>query len=593
MTTEKMVYDLIVSEDLKQILKEFESESLVAQLLLQKYHSFDTLVGKPINYISISKDGMSISYLTPDRIELLDPSSFWVTKSRFQCRPGALVTKLFNNVAPKEVEKFSNLFRSQVAKPTFDLKVVKGEDIRKYYYWETYADGGGTLGASCMKHSGCKNFFDIYVNNKDTVSMLIMTNQEGKLMGRSLLWTFDSHKIMDRIYTINDELLSFYFKKWAIDNGYLHKSEQNWYNTKFFEQLGQKKQELKLEVKIHSFSLPRFPYIDTFKFIDIEKGVLYNYIPDEYNKKTLYTLCAADGGKYDSEFLRFDGIDRVFRHRGETTEINYGPYSHVITHCNNVTWSEVNSQCVLLKDSCYDEVINDYIFAGEFAELNNKVRIEERREYIKKLNEERERKRQEKLKNPVEQSCGWFASEAENIYNPEEEIEVAHPAPRQGYGYAEIGYDWEYRTARPRNRPVESDPGRPQEQQPDRPQVAIGIDVAHDTERSGDRPIESDDWYGFDIASNNDEEAIVEEGVVERRTRPDVQGQLEEVLRDVAEVDRNPAVRRLINELITETPPQEDPNPPAPEPRQRNPWEYPYQNGNPYWYVDRRRRGRR
>ena len=51
-------YELIVSEDLKQILKEFESESVGAQLLLQKEHCIENLVERPANYISISKDGI-------------------------------------------------------------------------------------------------------------------------------------------------------------------------------------------------------------------------------------------------------------------------------------------------------------------------------------------------------------------------------------------------------------------------------------------------------------------------------------------------------------------------------------------------------
>ena len=53
--------------------------------------------------------------------------------------------------------------------------------------------------------------------------MLVMLNLEGNLKGRALLWNFGTNKIMDRIYTTDDEKLHLYFKKWATENGYLYK----------------------------------------------------------------------------------------------------------------------------------------------------------------------------------------------------------------------------------------------------------------------------------------------------------------------------------------------------------------------------------
>ena len=103
-----------------------------------------------------------------------------------------------------------------------------------------------------------------------------LTHQDNRLIGRALLWDFDSYKIMDRIYTICDEDLSFYFKQWATKNGYLYKSEQNWFNTIFFEQIGTGKKEFKLEVKLPNIKQHYYPYMDTFLYYDAEQGRLSN-----------------------------------------------------------------------------------------------------------------------------------------------------------------------------------------------------------------------------------------------------------------------------------------------------------------------------
>jgi hypothetical protein len=57
--------------------------------------------------------------------------------------------------------------------------------------------------------------FQLYCENQDKVSLLVMLNSSGGLLGRAILWDLDSIKLMDRIYTTNDEDLQFHFKKWG------------------------------------------------------------------------------------------------------------------------------------------------------------------------------------------------------------------------------------------------------------------------------------------------------------------------------------------------------------------------------------------
>lgn len=386
MAYERKTYDIFISDDLKEILTEFESESVVAQLLLKRRHDKEDLVENPVNFISISRDDRTkISYLTPDRMQQINPSEFWTSTRRFQTKPGAFISKLFStkNISSREVEKFANLFRSQAVKPKFEFKVVSGWSIKQFYHYDSYQSDRGTLGASCMKHESCQRYLDFYVDNTDKVSMLVMIDGDGYLMGRALLWKFDSYKIMDRIYTVCDEDLSFYFKQWATQNGFLYKSEQNWYNTMQFEQVGQKRQELKLEIQFDNLNYDYFPYMDTFKFLDRKSNKLYNY---QAQTPYLKTLCSSEGVYYDGDYLRFDGIDRVLRYQGDSAWVSY---LNLYTHQNNVSWSDINNQYILNKDVEYCNEINEPIFNKEYDHLNDKVAIEQRKKEIEKFNSQR------------------------------------------------------------------------------------------------------------------------------------------------------------------------------------------------------------
>lgn len=396
MPTQRTTIDITISQRLKDILIQFENESQVASLLLKGRHLKEDLVDNPVNFISLAvQDPSKVSYLTVERILDLEKEpgvDFWTTSRRFQARAGSFIGKVFKNISGREVEKFSNLLKSQANQPKFNLSVVTGEDIRKYYYYESYQDCRGSLGNSCMKHDCCQKYMDVYVYNQDTVSMLIMTDDYGKLMGRSLLWNFDSYKIMDRIYTLCDEELQFHFKKWASDNGYLYKSDQNWYNTLNFESLKNKKLEIKIDIKLGKMDFRYFPYIDTFKFYNLEKGTLHNYIPEVNDRYNVRTLVAPDGSKFDYDYLLFDDISRVYRYRGEVLHL---AYLDINTHQSNCCISDVNGKWGLIKDMMYHEELGDYIFNAEYDHLNNRKSIDER---LKALEDRRKSRREKEEK---------------------------------------------------------------------------------------------------------------------------------------------------------------------------------------------------
>lgn len=382
MPYERKTKDIFISDEIKKVLEEIESESLVAHLLLKKRHLKEDLVEDNVNYISISsQDKRRISYLTSDRMESMNEDEYWNSTRRYHAKPGSFIGKVFNNIPPKEVEKFSTLFRAEADKPYFRFEVVSGNRIKDIYYYESVADTCGSLGISCMKHEHCQSYFGIYTNNPDKVSMLVMFDEDDMVIGRALLWHFDSYKLMDRIYTLNDERYSSYFKKWCVKNGYLHKTEQNWFNTMSFDQFGSKRTQLKLKLELDFNNFEYYPYMDTFKFID-DNGVLYNYHPDV----NFRTLCSTDGRKQYSDYLRFDSVDEVFRYPGDTVWLEYRGY---YTHFDNCYYSESNDCHIIKEDSTYNEEARDYIFNEENDKHNDKDRIQGRIDYYKEREEAR------------------------------------------------------------------------------------------------------------------------------------------------------------------------------------------------------------
>ena len=113
MPYERKTQDVLISKELRELLLEFSNDSVVAQLLLKKRHSKEDLVDSPVNYISIStQDKTKISYMTVDRMSAISEDEYWTSSRRFQAKPGAFIGKIFKNVSGRDVEKFSNLFRS-------------------------------------------------------------------------------------------------------------------------------------------------------------------------------------------------------------------------------------------------------------------------------------------------------------------------------------------------------------------------------------------------------------------------------------------------------------------------------------------------
>jgi hypothetical protein len=368
MTYIRKTSDLFISDEMKEVLESIKTNSEVARLLLKSRHNNDDLVDGFVNYISTSKkDPNMISYLSPERKEMVG-DEIWTSPKRFIAKPGSFVKKVFKNVSDKEIENFSNLYRNCQNKETMNFRIVSGSEIRKWYSEDYHQSNTSSLGSSCMRYDSCQNYMDLYCRNESAVEMLILVDGHNKLMGRALLWNTEP-KVMDRIYTVNDERLVFHFKKWANENGYLYKTEQKWNNTLYFNSGEEDKKYLELSVKLESCDFEYYPYLDTFKFLDMKTATLYNYQPD----CRFVTLSCGNGDSENSDFLKLDDLTKLFHYSSEIFRVEY---LNLSTHESKVYYSNVNDCYILKTDSLWSNELNDYIFRD--PNMNNSENLTER-----------------------------------------------------------------------------------------------------------------------------------------------------------------------------------------------------------------------
>lgn len=353
-----------LSDKLKNLLSKFKKTSNIAYTLSKEKIEMSSLVDNHIDYLSISEeDPTKISYLTKDRIELIKTRNecLWTSPKRFHCKPGSFVLKIFKNASPKDIELFSNQFKSFVSKQEFKFEIVNGESIRKYYGHETYSSQSGSLGASCMKAERCQKYLEIYCKNPNVVKMLIMKNNNDLILGRAILWEFhwenQNYKIMDRIYTSKDEDLSIFFKNWATENGYLYKKHQNWANTFQFEGSDS---EIMAGIKLENIQFSYYPYMDTFKWIDLENQIVYNHKPEYFtkNNQNHRLACGPEGLTESPDYLSFDEISRNWGYKLDIIEVD-----GIMTSSNNCVWSETLDRYILKRDSVWNDELRDNIYA--------------------------------------------------------------------------------------------------------------------------------------------------------------------------------------------------------------------------------------
>jgi hypothetical protein len=241
-------------------------------------------------------------------------NGFDEVKKRQKIRIGRFIKKIITesaildyDISNREIEIFVNFYKSYFDRDLTRLKIVEGDDILKYYHEDNYAtpfgERIGQLWKSCMRYSDKNHYMKIYSNNPEVVKMLVLLDEEGKVKTRALLWESaittlgKEYKVMDRIYSVHDHDIVF-FKKWALENGYIHKFEQsNKTENLFFTNNGLERINLIIPIKNHKFEY--YPYIDSFKWYCTS-----GYLCNTSNIKHQYKLVQNDGSLYREEDIQ-------------------------------------------------------------------------------------------------------------------------------------------------------------------------------------------------------------------------------------------------------------------------------------------------
>lgn len=186
----------------------------------------------------------------------------------------SLCTKTGFVINDKDLQDFVLKYKSAYAifhDEFRNFEMVNGEKIRYWYREDNYNSSDGTLGESCMRHDECQDYLDIYCNNTNVCSLLILKSDGDLLKGRCIVWKKDNDYYLDRIYT-NDDSDEQLFIDYAIHKGYYYKSAAK--GSKWVKN-GEVVETL--VIKLDSFrNISYFPYVDTLTWFDNKRGILSN-----------------------------------------------------------------------------------------------------------------------------------------------------------------------------------------------------------------------------------------------------------------------------------------------------------------------------
>jgi hypothetical protein len=231
----------------------------------------------------------TISFVPKSKLSMCN--GFSEEKFRTKIKVGRFVKKFFKKetlqmfyINDSQIEEFVNLFKSYFDNDLSKFKIVSGKEIKKWYHVDNYFTPNGcrrgTLWNSCMRYPEKNSYMNIYAENPEVIKMLVNIDETGTVKSRALLWESaqdengNTYKVMDRIYSVYEHEVTS-FKKWAVENGYIYKYEQSAKSERLFVTPSGVK-EILLKVKLDNWKLRKYPYIDTFKFLNFSDGVLSN-----------------------------------------------------------------------------------------------------------------------------------------------------------------------------------------------------------------------------------------------------------------------------------------------------------------------------
>lgn len=317
---EKKLMKIFISKRLTDILKKIEKSPdsmvrIVANRIIGLTKTEDLFDKSYLDFVDSKMD--LISFMPAARawraMEFKDQDDankeptpdcpMWKASARQTQSIGKFVNSLFDNFSDMAIDKFGNAFKAEISALFIydNFKLVTGEDIRKWYSEKNYAPVGGNLNTSCMRYDKCQSFMDIYCAYPDKIGLLILTDENNKLLGRALVWKGlrkPTDKIfMDRIYTTKSSEEEL-FKKYAAEQGWLYKYGQNAQDNSYVEN-GQRVQKSMALQLLPPKSFKYYPYMDTMKYFNPGTGRIGSDSGNPVEGKRRIKLESTDGSYHN------------------------------------------------------------------------------------------------------------------------------------------------------------------------------------------------------------------------------------------------------------------------------------------------------
>ena len=402
----KLDLPLYYSKELKSTLASIASKGDPVASFLYYGESTDS-VKSDITLVGLGQGNDKVSFIQVNRIlrmidkQLGDPESknqgtgygqteqdyinqIWRIKHNFdhpawkeqrtELGVGRFATKISQkagkNFTPVQINDFVDKFKAYIDFQTTKkdrFEVVQGEEIRKWYDEDTYEDPEYHLNNSCMRYSRCQDYLDIYVENTNQVTMVIMKGTDpDKIIGRALIWKLDNGEIyLDRPYANNDEDINL-FKEWGRNKGYSVYSD---YKHK--------------EVTLDKANFKYYPYMDTFKWLNRGKKLLSTDSSEFDDGNDDWVKLEDTGGGYteaqqgvwsdhdgeyiDEEYAVWAEDIQSYIHSDDSYYLEYK--DQYVSQGANVVHSEYDSQYYLEEDTVHSEYLDDYVYAEDAIEV--------------------------------------------------------------------------------------------------------------------------------------------------------------------------------------------------------------------------------